>query len=127
MSDNKIDIKCNFTDNKMGLGGKQELEYVCQLPESDKKKALEELREDCNIREQSLNQIREWIEKHPNIKKCRTGQSQSKIQSGLSKLKIFFKIKVNVLQCEATNIQKRKLNFLKEYGSFSFVSTCVSH
>lgn len=63
----------DFPDNKMGLGGKQEVEYVCQLPESDQKKALEELREDSNIREQSLDQMREWIEKHPNIKKCRTG------------------------------------------------------
>lgn len=59
----------------MGLGG-QELntnnEYVCNLPEDVKKTALEELREDENIREQSLQQIREWISKHPNIKKCRT-------------------------------------------------------
>lgn len=63
----------DVTDNKMGLGGKQEVEYVCQLPESDQKIALEELREDSNIREQSLEQMRDWIEKHPNIKKCRTG------------------------------------------------------
>lgn len=57
----------------MGLGGKQEVEYVCQLPEGDQKKALKELREDSNIRDQSLEQMRDWIEKHPNIKKCRTG------------------------------------------------------
>lgn len=60
--------------NKMGLGGHQAEEYVCQLPESEKKKALEELREDDNIREQSLQQFREWINKHPNIKRCRTGK-----------------------------------------------------
>ncbi|XP_066142998.1 clavesin-2-like [Euwallacea fornicatus] len=57
----------------MGVGGYQECEqYICTLPEEEKKKALEELREDDNIREQSLEQFREWINKHPNIKKCRT-------------------------------------------------------
>lgn len=49
-------------------------EYVCQLPEATKKTALEELREDDNIREQSLQQMRDWINKHPNIKRCRTGK-----------------------------------------------------
>lgn len=49
-------------------------EYVCQLPEAVKKTALEELREDDNIREQSLQQMRDWINKHPNIKRCRTGK-----------------------------------------------------
>ncbi|CAH1164321.1 unnamed protein product [Phaedon cochleariae] len=57
---------------KMGLGGKQEQEYTFTLPEPEKKKALEELREDDNSREQSLDQMREWIAKHPNIKRCRT-------------------------------------------------------
>lgn len=57
----------------MGLGGQSEQDYVCQLPEAERTKALEELREDDNIREQSLEQMREWINKHPNIKKCRTG------------------------------------------------------
>ncbi|XP_028136807.1 clavesin-2 [Diabrotica virgifera virgifera] len=56
----------------MGLGGKQETEYTFTLPEKERKIALEELREDDNIREQSLEQMREWIAKHPNIKKCRT-------------------------------------------------------
>lgn len=57
----------------MGLGGHQETEaYICTLPPEEKKKALEELREDDNIREQSLDQMREWISKHPNIKRCRT-------------------------------------------------------
>lgn len=57
----------------MGLGGKQETEYTFQLPEREKKIALEELREDDSMREQSLDQLREWISKHPNIKRCRTG------------------------------------------------------
>lgn len=58
----------------MGLGGQEcnTQEYVCKLPEDVKKTALEELREDENIREQSLQQLRDWISKHPNIKKCRT-------------------------------------------------------
>ncbi|XP_050300065.1 retinaldehyde-binding protein 1 [Anthonomus grandis grandis] len=57
----------------MGQGGHQAAEeYVCTLPAEERKKALEELREDDNIREQSLAQMREWISKHPNIKKCRT-------------------------------------------------------
>ncbi|CAH1102026.1 unnamed protein product [Psylliodes chrysocephalus] len=59
-------------DSKMGLGGKQETEYTFQLPEREKKIALEELREDDSMREQSLDQLREWISKHPNIKRCRT-------------------------------------------------------
>lgn len=60
----------------MGLGGQEaatNAKYVCELPEDVKKMALEELREDDNIREQSLEQMREWINKHPNIKRCRTG------------------------------------------------------
>lgn len=59
----------------MGLGGQEAntQEYVCNLPESVQKIAMEELREDDNIREQSLQQLREWISKHPAIKKCRTG------------------------------------------------------
>jgi len=61
----------------MGAGGHQENDtYVCSLPEEEKKRAFEELREDDNIREQSLQQVRDWIAKHPNIKKCRTGMSR---------------------------------------------------
>ncbi|XP_060536110.1 clavesin-2 [Cylas formicarius] len=57
----------------MGSGGQSNNdEYVSTLPESEKKRALDELREDDNIRDQSLEQMREWINKHPNIKKCRT-------------------------------------------------------
>ncbi|XP_037037494.1 clavesin-1 [Bradysia coprophila] len=46
--------------------------YVCNLSSKFKKIALEELREDDNIRGQALAQFREWIAKHPTIKKCRT-------------------------------------------------------
>ncbi|KAL1512925.1 hypothetical protein ABEB36_002426 [Hypothenemus hampei] len=57
----------------MGLGGHQNNDdYICTLTEQEKKKALDELREDDNIREQSLQQVRDWISKHPNIKRCRT-------------------------------------------------------
>ncbi|XP_055681843.1 clavesin-1-like [Lutzomyia longipalpis] len=44
--------------------------YECKLSEELQKKALENLREDENLRNQSLDQFREWIEKHPRIKKC---------------------------------------------------------
>lgn len=46
--------------------------YVCSLNSKFKKVAQEELREDDNIRGQALAQFREWIAKHPHIKKCRT-------------------------------------------------------
>lgn len=47
--------------------------YVCSLSPEMKKIALSELREDDNMRKQALAQFREWIAKHPKIKKCRTG------------------------------------------------------
>lgn len=46
--------------------------YVCNLSASFKQVAKEELREDDNIRTQALAQFREWITKHPHIKRCRT-------------------------------------------------------
>lgn len=46
--------------------------YVCNLSPKFKKIALDDLREDENIRSQALAQFREWIAKHPHIKKCRT-------------------------------------------------------
>ncbi|KAI8117007.1 clavesin-1 [Lucilia cuprina] len=46
--------------------------YVCSLSTELKKVAKEELHEDENIRKQALAQFREWIAKHPHIKKCRT-------------------------------------------------------
>ncbi|GJQ82709.1 hypothetical protein Trydic_g19720 [Trypoxylus dichotomus] len=59
---------------EMGLGGQENTteEYVCRLPEETRKLALEELREDDTIREQSLEQMRDWIDKNANIKNCRT-------------------------------------------------------
>lgn len=56
----------------MGLGGEMFEPYTCPLPADVQKVALDELREDENTRNQSLDQMREWITKHPNIKKCRT-------------------------------------------------------
>lgn len=47
--------------------------YQFTLSAKFKKLALDELREDDNIRSQALSQFREWISKHPHIKKCRTG------------------------------------------------------
>lgn len=46
--------------------------YVCSLTQKFRKWAQEELHEDDNIRGQALAQFREWIAKHPHIKKCRT-------------------------------------------------------
>lgn len=46
--------------------------YVCNLNAEFKKIAKDELREDDNMRTQALTQFREWIAKHPHIKKCRT-------------------------------------------------------
>ena len=43
------------------------------VPEEYREIANRELRETDNIRKQSLAQMTEWIQKHPNIKKCRTG------------------------------------------------------
>ncbi|XP_032598767.1 clavesin-1 [Drosophila grimshawi] len=46
--------------------------YVCSLSPEMKLLAKEDLHEDDNIRRQALAQFREWIAKHPHIKKCRT-------------------------------------------------------
>lgn len=46
--------------------------YVCPLSAKFRSMALDELREDENIRSQALAQFREWIAKHPHIKRCRT-------------------------------------------------------
>lgn len=46
--------------------------YQCSLLGKFKDIAKEELREDETVRTQSLSQFREWIAKHPHIKKCRT-------------------------------------------------------
>ncbi|XP_013112504.2 clavesin-1 isoform X1 [Stomoxys calcitrans] len=46
--------------------------YVCTLNPELKAVAKEELHEDENIRKQAVAQFREWIAKHPHIKKCRT-------------------------------------------------------
>jgi hypothetical protein len=48
--------------------------YQCSLAGKFKDIAKEELREDESVRSQALAQFREWIAKHPQIKKCRTGE-----------------------------------------------------
>lgn len=52
----------------------QEELYKSDVTPQAKEVALKELREDDLIREQSLEQMRDWISKHPAIKKCRTGK-----------------------------------------------------
>lgn len=49
--------------------------YQCTLSAKYKDMAKEELREDECVRSQALSQFREWIAKHPNIKRCRTGKT----------------------------------------------------
>lgn len=46
--------------------------YTFTLSAKYRTMALDELREDENIRSQALAQFREWIAKHPHIKRCRT-------------------------------------------------------
>ncbi|XP_055687645.1 clavesin-1 [Lutzomyia longipalpis] len=46
--------------------------YQCTIGEDFMRMAREQLREDDNIRSQALAQFREWIAKHPYIKRCRT-------------------------------------------------------
>lgn len=50
--------------------------YECSLNDDTKAVALQELREDDKIREEALEQFRDWIKKHPAIKKCRTGKNK---------------------------------------------------
>ncbi|XP_058831804.1 clavesin-1-like [Topomyia yanbarensis] len=47
-------------------------DYTFSLPDKYKLVAQDELREEDDIRENALKQFREWIAKHPLIKKCRT-------------------------------------------------------
>ncbi|XP_057333775.1 clavesin-2 [Microplitis mediator] len=54
----------------MGMGS--ESDYKCGLSEDVQTVAFEELRENENIREQALEQLKAWILKHPTIKRCRT-------------------------------------------------------
>lgn len=49
-------------------------EYTFNLSDEYKSIALRDLREDDLIRKQSLEQMTEWIKKHPYIKSCRTGK-----------------------------------------------------
>ncbi|KAK0181119.1 hypothetical protein PV327_003430 [Microctonus hyperodae] len=48
------------------------MEYKCHLSDEIQSIAHAELREDENTRAQALEQFRDWILKHPMIKRCRT-------------------------------------------------------
>lgn len=55
------------------MGGQQQPDvYKCSLSPKDQSIAKAELREDESTREHALEQFREWIAKHPSIKRCRT-------------------------------------------------------
>lgn len=48
-------------------------DYKCTLPQKYVKLAATELNETDTLRTKSLQQFREWIVDHPQIKHCRTG------------------------------------------------------
>ncbi|KAK9304438.1 hypothetical protein QLX08_004212 [Tetragonisca angustula] len=50
----------------------KEEDYECALSEATRTIARVELREDDATREEALRQFRHWIQKHPNIRRCRT-------------------------------------------------------
>ncbi|KAH0535828.1 clavesin-2-like [Cotesia glomerata] len=54
------------------MGVDNKIDYKCTLSKETQAIALEELREDENMRNQALEQFRAWILKHPSIKHCRT-------------------------------------------------------
>ncbi|CAK9831239.1 clvs2 [Anthophora retusa] len=54
------------------MANSKEEDYGRELSESTRTIARDELREDDAIRMEALNQFRHWIQKHPNIKRCRT-------------------------------------------------------
>lgn len=49
-------------------------DYVCTLPEKYLEIAQKELGETEERRNEALDQIREWVMKHPHIKRCRLGK-----------------------------------------------------
>ncbi|CAK9799530.1 clvs2 [Anthophora plagiata] len=54
------------------MANSKEEDYGRELSESTRTIARDELREGDAIRMEALNQFRHWIQKHPNIKRCRT-------------------------------------------------------
>lgn len=70
----KPDIEPRLTDDERLhiLEGKER--ETGELPPELRERARVELREDAALREQALAQMRHFIEKHPAIKKCRTGK-----------------------------------------------------
>jgi len=51
--------------------------YECTLSTETQKIAKVELREDKNIRDQDLEQMRNWIKMNPRIQNCRLGEAIS--------------------------------------------------
>lgn len=62
-------VSNNFTVSSNESDG----DYVCTLPPKFAKLAETELQETESKRSQSLEQLRDWISKHPEIQSCRTG------------------------------------------------------
>ncbi|OXU31538.1 hypothetical protein TSAR_013254 [Trichomalopsis sarcophagae] len=66
-----IDLAGTRAGEKMG-GQDQPDAYKCSLSSQAQAIAKRELREDEATREHALEQFRDWIQKHPSIKNCRT-------------------------------------------------------
>ncbi|XP_058805818.1 clavesin-2 isoform X2 [Phymastichus coffea] len=71
-SPDRIKPICRKTENNMGGQEQQTEVYKCNLSSQAQAIAKSELREDEKTREHCLAQFRDWISKHPSIKKCRT-------------------------------------------------------
>ncbi|KAG8224068.1 hypothetical protein J437_LFUL001145, partial [Ladona fulva] len=61
-------LKMSFSNFKAVT---EEDKYVCKLPADVERVAKEELRETASMREQTLQQMRDWIRKNPRIVSCR--------------------------------------------------------
>lgn len=60
-------------DNRQAIQEVKERE-TGELPPELRDRASVELREEAVLKEEALAQMRHFIEKHPAIKKCRTGE-----------------------------------------------------
>lgn len=69
----KAGIPEDFSDKKRVEDVEAKERETGDLPEELLELAKEELREEPAIREHALGQMRHFIEKHPAIRKCRTG------------------------------------------------------
>lgn len=74
MADSRTGCSSHVTFQTMVTEGQEQQEHVygSTLDADTLEMARLELREDDSAREQALEQFRDWIQKHPTIKRCRT-------------------------------------------------------